>query len=211
MSLAITSSLFSLNQEDFFFVAKEKDKPSVFSSIASHALDACVAIAKVSSVSEPHFLWADYTSVEVTPSDYQFRWLENSFDLVTIEEEDTPLQAFCIDAVNSLDHYRTLEAGWDGEDMPAPEPASIDDAYNFIQVVSSQLETCPKIHPMLDHEGITSLVFENQEMYCSVAFYGNLEIVTYTLHRRKNESFTATFTMDDKEKLENLLEFFQQL
>ncbi|MNR24942.1 hypothetical protein D3C85_1420590 [compost metagenome] len=110
--------------------------------------------------------------------------MENSFDLVTIEEEDTPLQAFCIDAVNSLDHYRSLEAGWDGEDMPAPEPASIDDAYNFLQVVSGHLESCPKIHPMLDHEGITSLVFE---------------------------SFTATFTMDDKEKLENLLEFFQKL
>ncbi|MGE1530810.1 hypothetical protein [Pseudomonas putida] len=211
MSMAMRSSLLTTVHRDYFSEYLIEQQPSVFSTMAMKAADACMAFVSASALPAPNFLWTDHQHVELTPSDYHLRWLEDFEELVTIEELDIPLRAYCHKAAERLAHYRTLEAGWDGDDMPAPQQFSIDGASDFLVTLTRLLDTCPEIDVLLDHEGIVSLVFDRDHLYCSIAFYEDSEVVTYNLNRISGESFTSEFHMEDTHKLMNFVEYFSSL
>ncbi|MDG9884088.1 hypothetical protein N7650_14710 [Pseudomonas sp. GD04058] len=191
------------------FLTSRRQEPSVF-SLAKDAVNICSALFERTQAFPDRSKWSIDWEFEISPSDY----LNSLFlgdEIVTIEEEELIFRPYCLRAVEALEHYEALEEGWDGEDMPAPVEASIIGAYDFLCFISATIEELPEVSPMLDHEGIVSLAFEKDHMYCSLAFYEDREIVTYNLNRRTNESFTSTFLSSDLAKLNGLCEFLESL
>jgi hypothetical protein len=194
---------------DFFSDSSMARSSSNFACIA---IDACFEIAKRSSTSEPHFVWEDHSSVTLSPSEFQLHslmWGENEF--VSIEEEDLPWRSSCVTALEALDAYAILENGWDGDEAPAPSASSLDDAHVFLRIVSSNIETCPEVIPMIDHEGIPGFVFDNDRTYISVAFYGDESITFYTIDRTTKKSMANSFSLAEAEKLADALELITSL
>lgn len=214
MSLALRNaemftfdSLFSMQIEERFFDESIKKK-----SIFDGAVDTCLELVKSSSVAEPHFCWESIGSAVLMPSDYQLtRYLDFEDDLVTIEDDEVPMRGFCLIALDVIQGYRELTDGWDGDDALAPSQNCLDDAYTFLRLVSSNLEHCPTVVPMLDPEGIPSLAFDNGKSYLAVAFYGNQSVVTYFIDRETNESTAQTFLLDEDNKLAELMSTIEAL
>jgi len=175
-------------------------------------VDACVAIAGRSCLSEPHVRWLDSATVELVPSDFQFTFLEcHELDLVYIEDDELLFRSYCENAIAELEQYRSYEFGWDGEEMPAPNQHSIDDAYTFLRLLSSSCEECVEAIPMLDHEGISSIAFENESDYMSVAFYGGNRVVTYRWCNLTEQSSVSKDSLDRAEFLNSLMQDIAKL
>lgn len=208
----VTSEIYERNVTAFFFGeeagATQRSANSLrFSNVAAAALETCVAFAGRSCSVEPHFRWQSLDVVELVPSDYQFAWLDSSSnDLVTLDDDELLFRDYCQVAISELEEYRTFEDGWDGEDMPAPLVASLDDAFTFLRLLSSLAETCVPAIPMLDHEGIASLAFENESSYRSVAFYGGGRIVTYRWYRETDSSNVDNGSLESPDFLVELIQ-----
>lgn len=185
-------------------------KPMVSNRISEWtdaAIEACMEFAGRSCVSQPHFKWVDASNVILAPSDYQFFILdERNLDFVFIEDDDLLFREFCQTALSELEQYRAFGDGWDGEDMPAPLPESIDDAFTFLRLLSSMLDECAEAIPMLDHEGISSVAFENEQDYLSVAFYGDNRIVTYRWNSISDESKVVKGSLEEPGFLDMLIQ-----
>lgn len=192
------------------FLTREVATPKLSHKIgfwADVAIDTCIRFAERSCVSEPHFNWTHSESVEIAPSDYQFTILDHrNFDLVLIEDDELLFRSYCEAAIAELEQYRELEDGWDGEDMPAPLHDSIDDAFTFLRLLNSCLDECAQAIPMLDHEGISSLAFENATDYFSIAFYGDNKVVTYRWNSISDENTVAKGSLEDSEFLKALVQ-----
>lgn len=204
-----TKSSVSISNNSHQFLTSRRQEPSVF-RVAKDAMNLCSALFEKTQTFQDSAKWSMDWEFEISPSDYLHSLLSGE-DIVTIEEEDLIFRPYCLKAVEALEHYEALEEGWDGEDMPAPVEASISGAYEFLCSISAAIDALPEVSPMLDHEGIVSLAFEKDHMYCSLAFYEDDEIVTYNLNRRTNESFTSTFLSSDSTKLDQLREFLESL
>ncbi|MEL1089343.1 hypothetical protein [Pseudomonas sp. OB66] len=186
-------------------LTREASEPKLSHKIgywADVAIDTCIKFAERSCVSEPHFNWSSSESVVIAPSDYQFTILDHrNYDLVLIEDDELLFRSYCDVAIAELEQYRELEDGWDGEDMPAPLPESIDDAFTFLRLLNSFLDECAEAIPMLDHEGISSLAFESATDYFSIAFYGNDKVVTYRWSSILEQNTVAKGSLKDPEFL----------
>lgn len=202
------SSIFDIGS-DFF---RESSIARSSSNFACIAIDACFEIAKRSSTSEPHFIWEDLSAVTLSPSEFQLHslmWGEDGF--ASIEEEDLPWRSNCVSALEALDAYALLERGWDGDEAPAPLACSLDDAHVFLRIVSTNIESCPEVIPMIDHEGIPGFVFDNDRVYISVAFYGEESITSYMIDRTTKKSMAHSFLLTETEKLAETLELITSL
>ncbi|SEJ84322.1 hypothetical protein [Pseudomonas sp. NFACC07-1] len=214
MSLALrnaeifTFDSFFNKQTEERFTNENIKKKSIFDGAAA----TCLELVKNSSVAEPHFCWESIGSAVLMPSDYQFtRHLDFESDLVTIEDDEIPLRGFCLEALDVINGYRDLSDGWDGDDAIGPSHPCLDDAYTFLRLVSTNVEHCPTIVPMLDPEGIPSLAFDNGTNYLAIAFYGNNSVVSYFINRETNQSNSNTFFLDEDNKLAELMSIIEAL
>lgn len=213
--MAVASRAAELLNMDFFFASplpKKARHSKIPEKLIDFAFGACIEIAKRSATSEPHFIWEDNDSVTISPSEFQFQsliWCDGDF--VTIEEEDLPWRSYCLEAVNALERYELLEAGWDGEDAPSPASSSLHDGHLFLRLVSSEIDSAPNVIPAIDHEGIPSFIFDNGKSYLSISFYGEGSVTAYTIDRETRKNSVCTFTFDDVDKLEATLKLIESL
>lgn len=204
------AELFNLNiPQGFEAFTQDRSSSGKF---MGYALDACLEIAKRTCTSEPHFVWEDMGSVTITPTDFQLCSLAwNDEDFVSIEEEDLPWRSYCVGAVEALERYSCLEQGWDGDDALPPSEASLADAHIFLRLVSSEIDSCPDITPVLDNEGIPSFIFDNNQTYVSVSLYGEGSVTVYKMHRPTRESSVSTFELSETDKLVQTLNSIRSL
>ncbi|WP_426143189.1 hypothetical protein [Pseudomonas sp. DWP3-1-2] len=188
------------------------ESPSATSELASNALNLCLNIVSKTAAPEPHFLWSDLESVTICPSDYQFKpWWEGSSDLVCIEDEDIVLRAYCSDAERALEAYTSLSQGWDGDNAPPPKASSLDDATVFLRLLSANVESCPNILPGLDHEGIPMYIFDTDDIYISLSFYGDLSATFFMKNRATKDIEAYEFDMEEPRQLARSLELIRSL
>lgn len=208
---ARTADLFDLSWTNAFSDSRRAGN-SWHSNFRSIASEACFEIAKRSCAPEPHFVWEDLTSVNISPSEFQLFSLDwGSDELVTIEEEDLPWRAYCLEAVDALERYALLEAGWDGDEAPAPTVASLNDAHLFLRLLSCEVDSCPTITPVLDHEGIPSFILDTGKTYVSISLYGENSITVYTIDRETRKNSACTYDFFDSEKLNATLDLIKSL
>jgi len=215
MSVMMSSVIERPNIANMFcgFYGDESTAPKSSSRIsdwADAAIGTCMAFAERTCAPQPHFNWLDSNTVVIAPSDYQFLFLNYS-DLVLIEDEDLLFRDYCFDAISEFEQYREFGDGWDGEDMPAPLDVSLDDAFTFLRLLSFQLDTCAQAIPMLDHEGISSVAFENATDYLSIAFYGDNRIVVYRWNSITDQNTVVKNSLDDSVFLKSLIQDIEKI
>ncbi|MEE4947094.1 hypothetical protein PS689_00576 [Pseudomonas fluorescens] len=182
------------------------------SKIAEATLEACFKLVERSTISEPHFLWEDFSTVVISPSDYQFApFQDTDYELVSIDEDDVPYREFCSEALDSLEFYQTLSDDWDEDGAPAPTESSLYDASLLLRTISARVSSCPNIVTMLDFEGIPSFAFDTNSTYVSVACYGEGRLVTYYLDRKCNASTSREFSLTEVDALHDFLEVIESL
>ncbi|MFP3925332.1 hypothetical protein [Pseudomonas sp. W5-36] len=171
------------------------------------AFDVCLKLVNKTTMSEPHFFWSGLDEALIRPSDYQNYLYSADSELVSIEEDEVIFRDFCLRAQTQLRKYYDLVDGWDGGDAPAPSVKSLYDAELFLQLVSANVDSCPEISCVLDHEGIPSYVVDNNESYLSLSFYGDYYVTMYSKKRASGKIEAYEFNMGDARELAKTLEF----
>lgn len=97
------------------------------------------------------------------------------------------------DLVGRLRGLERYEAGWDGREAAAANPASFDDARSFAYLLNPR--------DFLPDEGIHAngnavLVFERPGLFASVQFYGNGEVSAYV--RQGTEEWDDDLVFDGR-------------
>lgn len=100
--------------------------------------------------------------------------------------------------LNTINHYKSLENGWDGDHSISPSGATIEHALSLIKHLPPGI---PYPNPMLNPTGEVGFFWNNESGYIDIEVEPEGQITVYT--REKTGALTESFHEFDIHRIEN--------
>ncbi len=92
--------------------------------------------------------------------------------------------------VGELRRWAEFSSNWDGEGASAPVLSSLDDASDFVRLLSSSV---PDADPMLNADGRAGLYWNNNGLYADIEFLGDGRIAYFVQRNEDRHKGTLHF------------------
>jgi len=131
--------------------------------------------------------------------------------LTPIDDGELVWRPYCAIALDALDEYAKLEDGWDGDDAIAPSRTSLKIAESFLAILSTNVEECPEIRPMLDQDGVPGFFWDTGRRYLSISIYEPNELAYVFIDRDSGAQELREIDLFDPQAVAILFEHIESL